>query len=256
VVAIVTWVWPLRIVGGILSAGGGVGLVAAMTAMNRIGDCGNGYDPPCPPGIENDFYLMGGAILAIAVGSIMTWGVGLCVAIVAAGVAALAYSQTVPADLQAGEFIIAGVCFGLLALGIAVGSAAVRSAAAKRRAIEERIDEETRFMERATMVAGRVAALRDTGSTISDDPQAAITVSYTRCDGTTAQVETIDVVPRLNVPRPGDAATVWYDAVTGEAIGKLGSPQSHSVAAKFPDARHPSSIRGTRRRRHRRHPPE
>jgi hypothetical protein len=228
-------VWPLRIVGGILSAGGGVGLVAAMTAMNRIGHCGNGYDPPCPPGIENDFFLMGGAVLAIAVGAIMTWGVGLVVAIVAAGTAALTYSLIVPAEVRSGEFIIAGVCVGLLVLGVAVGWSAVRSATATRRAVERRIAEETRFMERATMAAGTVAALRDTGKTINDNPESVITINYTRRDGGTTQTEIVEVVPRLNVPRPGDAATVWYDAATGEAIAKLGSPQSHSEAAKLPD---------------------
>jgi hypothetical protein len=60
---------PARILGGILAAGGGVALV---TAMERIGDCGNGYDPPCPPGIENDVFLMAGAVISIAVGSILT----------------------------------------------------------------------------------------------------------------------------------------------------------------------------------------
>ena len=238
VVAIVARVKPLRIFGGILAGGGGVGLVAAMTAMERIGDCGNGYDPPCPPGIENDFYLMGGAILAIAVGSIITWGVGLAVAIVAAGVAALVYSQTVPADLQAGEFITAGVCFGLLALGAAIGSAAVRRGAAKRKAIEEQIAAETRFMQQATMVAGTVTALRDTGTTINDNPEAAITVTYTRADGTTARVETIQLVPRLEIPRPGDPATVWYDPVTGKVIAKLGRLETHSAPAKYPDTPH------------------
>ena len=63
---------PARILGGILAAGGGVALVTAMTAMERIGDCGNGYDPPCPPGIENDVFLMAGAVISTAVGSIMT----------------------------------------------------------------------------------------------------------------------------------------------------------------------------------------
>jgi hypothetical protein len=114
-------VTPVRILGGILAAGGGVALVTAMTAMERIGDCGSGYDPPCPPGIENDFVLMAGAVMAIAVGSIMTWGVGLAVAVVAAGVAALVYSQTVPTDLRIGEFVTAAVCFGLLAVAIAIG---------------------------------------------------------------------------------------------------------------------------------------
>jgi len=64
---------------------------------------------------------MAGAVMAIAVGSIMTWGVGLAVAVVAAGVAALVYSQTVPTDLRIGEFVTAAVCFGLLAVAIAIG---------------------------------------------------------------------------------------------------------------------------------------
>jgi hypothetical protein len=223
-------VTPLRVVGGILAAAGGVALVAAMTAMDRIGDCGNGYDPPCPPGIENDFYLMAGAVVCIAIGSIMTWGVGLVVAIAAAGVAALVYSQTVEANLRSDEFITAGVCFGLLAVGVAIGSAAVRAGAAKRRAIEERIAEETRFKRHATMTAGTVAALRDTGITVNDNPQALITVAYARADGTTAQVDTTEVVPRLEVPRRGDPATVWYDPSTGKALAKLGNPQSHSTS--------------------------
>ncbi|ORW28280.1 hypothetical protein AWC19_27310 [Mycobacterium palustre] len=67
-----------------------------------------------------------------------------------------------------------------------------------------------------------------------------VTISYTRRDGSTAQVETVQVVPRMNVPRPGDAATVWYDTVTGEAIGRVGSPQSHGGAATFPDTPHAS----------------
>lgn len=225
--------------GGILAGGGGIALVAAMTAMERIGSCGNGYDAPCPSDIGNDFLLMGGAVMAVAIGSVITWGVGLVVAMVAAGLAALVYSQTVPAQLQTGELITAGVCFGLLALVIAVGSTAVRGAAAKRKAIEERFAEEGRFTESAIMVAGTATALRDTGATINANPEAGITVGYARADGTPAQVETIQVVPRLEIPRPGDPATVWYDAVSGKAIAKLGSPESHSAPAKFPDTRHP-----------------
>jgi hypothetical protein len=123
---------PLRIVGGVLAGAGGVGLVAAMTAMERIGDCGNGYDLPCPPEIGNDFYLMGGSVIAIAVGSIMTWGVGLAIAILTAGIAALIYSQTLPANLRTGEFITAAVCFGLLGLGFAIGWGAVRAGPGNR----------------------------------------------------------------------------------------------------------------------------
>ena len=201
-------------------------MVVAMTAMDRIGNCGNGYDSPCPPAIANDFYVMAGAVIAIAVGSIMTWGVGLALAIAAAGITALVYSQTVPSDLQAGEFITAGVCFGLLAIGAAVGANAMRGAAAKRKAIEELIAEETRFKQGAAIAEGTVTALRDTGTTINDDPEAAITISYARADGTTAETEIVAVVPRLEIPRRGDPATVWYDPGTSKAIAKLGSPTS------------------------------
>jgi hypothetical protein len=227
---------PLRIVGGLLAAAGGVGLVAAMTAMDRIGDCGNGYDLPCPPEIANDFYLMGGSGIAIAIESIMTWDVGLAIAIVTAGIAALVYSQTVPTNLRTGELITAAVCFGLLGLGFAFGWGAVRAGAAKRRAIEAQIAEEARFMQRATMVAGTVTALTDTGVTINDNSEAAVTITYTRGDGTTAQVETMQVVPRPEIPRRGDPATVWYDVSTGRAIAKLGSPQSRSAPSSFPDS--------------------
>jgi hypothetical protein len=154
-----------------------------------------------PPSTENDFYLMAAAVIAIAAGSIMSWGAGLAVAIAAAGVTALVYSQTVPADLRTGEFITASVCFGLLAMGIAIGWAALRGAAAKRRAIEEQMAEETRREQRAMRVAATVTALRDTGTTVDDNPQAAIMVRYARRDGTTFEVETVQVAP------PGNPAT-------------------------------------------------
>jgi hypothetical protein len=74
------------------------------------------------------------------------------------------------------------------------------------------------------MTTGTVTALRDTGTTINDNPQAAITITYSRADGTTAQVETTQVLSRLEIPRRGDPATVWYDPSTGDALAKLGSP--------------------------------
>ena len=153
-----------------------------------------------------------------------------------AGIAALIYSQTVPANLRTGEFTIAAVCFGLLGLGFAIGRGAVRAGAAQRKAIEAQIAEEGRFMQRATMVAGTVTALTDTGVTINDNPEAAVTVTYARGDGTTAQLETVQVVPRLEIPRRGDPATVWYDPSTGRAIAKLGSPQSHGAPSNLPDS--------------------
>lgn len=231
VLVIVAHVKPLRIVGGTLAGGGGVALVAAVTAMSRVGSCGNGYDAACPPGTGNQFLLMTGAVLAIAIGSVMTFGVGLLVAMLTAGVTALIYALTVPANLRTGEYVMVGVCFGLPALLFAIGRAAVRRGAATRKAVEERIVADRLFREQATVVTGTVTALRDTGVTINDDPEAGIMIGYTRADGTPAQVETIQVVPRLEIPRPGDPATVWYDPVSGKALANLGSPDSQSAPA-------------------------
>jgi uncharacterized membrane protein len=222
---------PLRIAGLILAGGGGVALVSAITSMSRIGSCGNGYDAPCPPGTASQFLLMTVAILAIAIGSVMTIGLGLLFAMVTAGVAAIAYAVSVPASMRTGEYVTAGVCFGLLALLAAIGQSAVRRGAAARKSAREQIAADREFRERATMVAGTVTALRDTGVTINDNPQAAIMISYTRADGIPAQAETVQVLPRLQIPRPGDPATVWYDPATGKALAELGSPDSHRAPA-------------------------
>lgn len=231
VLVTVACVKPLRIVGGTLAGGGGIALVAAMTAMSRVGSCGNGYDAPCPPGTGDQFLLMAGAVLAIAIGSVMTLGLGLLIATLTAGVAALVYSLTVPANLRTGEYVTAGVCFGLLALLLVFGGSVAREIAAKRKAVQEQIAADALFRERATMVAGTVTALRDTGETINDNPQAAIMISYTRADGTAARVETIQVVQRLEIPRPGDPATVWYDPFSGKALARIGGPDSQSEPA-------------------------
>ncbi len=46
-----------------------------------------------------------------------------------AGVTALVYSLSVPANMRTDEFVTAGVCFGLLALVLAFGLSAARGAA-------------------------------------------------------------------------------------------------------------------------------
>jgi hypothetical protein len=115
-----------------------------------------------------------------------------------------------------------------------VGRRTVRGGAAKRKAIEKQIAEETRFKQRATMAMGTVTALRDTGTTINDNPEPAITVTYTRADGTTAQVEAIEVVLRLEIPRRGDPATVWYDPSTGKGSREARQPAITQRAGEIP----------------------
>jgi hypothetical protein len=219
---------PLRITGAILSGGGGVGLVVAITAMDRISSCGNGYDAPCPPGIANDFFLMGGAIVAIAVGAVMTLGMGLLVGVLTAAVTAIVYSLTVAPSQRTGEYITAGVSLGVGALAYAITRSVLKQVGRLER---EQTTEDRQFRERATMVPGTVIDLRDTGVTINNNPQAAITVSYARDDGTPAQLEMVQVLPRLEIPRRGDPATVWYDPVSDKAQASLGSPEAHTTPA-------------------------
>jgi hypothetical protein len=74
------------------------------------------------------------------------------------------------------------------------------------------------------MAAGVVIGLRDTGVTVDNDPRAEITISYTRLDGTPVQATVTQVVPRLEVPRPGDPVTVWYDPSSPKVVARFGSP--------------------------------
>jgi hypothetical protein len=161
-------------------------------------------------------------VAAIAIGSILNWGVGLVVAIVTAGITALAYSQTVPTHLRSGEFVTASVCFGVLSVGIAIGSAAVRSRAPEREAIEEHIAEESRFNQQATMTRDTVTMLCDNGITINDSHRPRSRSPTSARTARQRKWKTTEMVPPLEVPRGGEPATVWYDPSTGEAIANLG----------------------------------
>ncbi len=69
--------------------------------VRTVDDCSTATISTCAPGIAKDFFLMAGSVIAIAVASIMTWGVGLAIADRwPSGVTALVYSQSVPANLR------------------------------------------------------------------------------------------------------------------------------------------------------------
>jgi hypothetical protein len=113
---------------------------------------------------------------------------------------------------------------GFLAFAVGLVMIVVGTVVAASRKRQQQEAEDRQFTESAPMATGVVTGLRDTGETVNDDPRAEITISYTRPDGTPAQATVTQVVPRLEVPRPGDPATVWYDPSSPKAVAKFGSP--------------------------------
>jgi hypothetical protein len=132
------------------------------------------------------------------------------------------------------DALLVGAGFLALAAGIVMIVAASLVMASRKRKQQEAADSE--FTRSAPMANGVVTALRDTGETVGNDPRAEITISYTRLDGTPAQVTVTQVVPRLEVPRPGDPAIVWYDPSSPKVVAKFGSPALRQPA----DTDHPA----------------
>jgi type II secretory pathway pseudopilin PulG len=217
-----------RIVGAVLAAGGGAAIGHAIEGMGRVGNCGYPGMPVCPSSVGNDMYLMAAGVVILAVGSVLTWGVGILFGLLGAGVTGIAH----------GSVTLAAACLAPLGLILLVGAVTWRRAQARIRAradAAQRADAAERlFTESATMTVGKVTALADTGTTINDNPVATITVSYTRDDGRPATVQTTQMLPRLAIPRPGDRATVWYDPVSGKAAAEVTSARA-DVARRDPD---------------------
>jgi hypothetical protein len=125
-----------------------------------------------------------------------------------------------PGLLQDFLLVIAGfLAFAVGLVMIVVGTLVIASRKKKQQEAEE-----SQFTQSAPMATGVVTGLRDTGETDNNDPRAEITISYTRLDGTAVQATVTQVVPRLEVPRPGDPATVWYDPSSPKVVVKFGSP--------------------------------
>jgi hypothetical protein len=120
------------------------------------------------------------------------------------------------------DFYLVGAGFLAFAVGLVMIVAATIVLASRKRKQQEA--EDSQFMQSAPMATGVVTGLRDTGQTVGNDPRAEITIGYTRPDGTPAQATVTQVVPRLEVPRPGDPAIVWYDPSSPKAVARFGSP--------------------------------
>lgn len=77
---------------------------------------------------------------------------------------------------------------------------------------------ERSFKKRALTALGVVTDIEDTGKIERGQRQVRMTVQYTRIDGSSAQTDTIVMVPRRMTPPPGGNATVWYSPADDETL--------------------------------------
>jgi Protein of unknown function (DUF3592) len=119
-------------------------------------------------------------------------------------------------------FLLTGAGFLAFAIGLVMIVAGSLATASRKR--RQQKAEDGQFIQSAPMATGVITGLRDTGETVGNDPRAEITISYTRLDGTPAEVTVSQVVPRLEVPQPGDPATVWYDPSGPKVVANFGDP--------------------------------
>lgn len=68
------------------------------------------------------------------------------------------------------------------------------------------------LMEHGTKAVGTVTLIRDTGTTINDNPRVAMTFKIEPLDGTPAfEADKTTTVSRVEIPQPGSRYPVWFD---------------------------------------------
>lgn len=201
----------IRAIGTILCVISGFLMVSGIIATTQIGSCGDFSEQACPSGTGADvFKIIGGSFL-LTIGAVMTMGMGVLLACVAAGITLFAEHNGQIATLV-GIFLI--VLPGLIMLGV-MGA---------RRTAATRAVQTAAFKAHAIMVPGVITAVNDTGVTINDNPRVAITVEYRRADGSTGRLEHKRTVSRVAIPGVGSQVTVWYDPTGGKAVVEFTAP--------------------------------
>ena len=217
-----------RIVGLLICAVAAYLFVSGIVGITRTVSCGDIGEQACSPNVGSYIFHMVGGSLLIAVGAVLSVGLGVLLALATAGV-------TLIVDGGGGLETYLGI--GLIVVSVLAGLAVLGA----RQTAAANAVETAGFKARALMVPGVVAAVKDTGVTMNDNPRVAITVTYQREDGSSAQYEHKMLVSRLSIPRPGDTATVWYDPAGPKVLMQLGAPTSSeypvgsTVAGTTPD---------------------
>jgi hypothetical protein len=218
-----------RVVGAVISAAAGVALAWAITSLSRTGSCGDVGQAACPSSAGEAGLVVAGSLILLAIGAVLTWGVGVLLAALSGGVSALVLAAAGPAHSRlpaviVGTVFLAGfVLPGLVALG-------ARRASRRRQALV------AEFRKRAIRAAGVVTAVADTAFTVNDNPQVRLTIHFLRADGTAAETEIEQVVSRLRIPRAGAPATVWYDPGSEETMAELDESHPAGSAVQAPSA--------------------
>jgi hypothetical protein len=218
-----------RVVGAVISAAAGVALAWAITSLSRTGSCGNVGQAACPASAGQAGLVVAGSLILLAIGAVLTWGVGVLLAALSGGVTALVLAAAgpahsrLPAVIVGTAFLAAFVLPGLVALG------ALRASRRRQAHVAE-------FRKRAIRAAGVVTAVADTAFTVNDNPQVRLTIRYSRADGTVAETEVKQMVSRLRIPQAGAPATVWYDPGSEGIMAELDESQPADSAVEAPSA--------------------
>jgi hypothetical protein len=203
-----------HMVGGILAVVAAEAILWAVTGMVHGGACGDVGRPVCPSDDAWRAVALFAGLTALVLGAVLTWGVGLLFGCLIAGVTALALSVVGPADERVSSLVIGGCFIALPCLIVAPILVSMRFSRGRKAKVAA-------FKERALSSNGVVTDVAETGVVINDDPRVRITVEYLRFDGARAQTETIQLVSRRRIPKPGDYVAVWYEAEGDQVLTEL-----------------------------------
>lgn len=222
-------------VGGLLCVVGAILVVTAILSLVQTGTCGGEGAPPCPPTSNVAVGELIGGTLLVVIGSIMSVAVGLLIFLVAGGGYAIV-RVFVDSSSATGPDLITAAIFLAIPTLLAILGFIIEGRRRRREAAM------ARFRQVAQRADGVIASVNDTGVTINENPRVRLTVDYRRPDHTTAQVEKEMVVPRLNIPRPGQPVTLWYDPYGNEAIVEFDAAADAAVTPESAAATPESDI--------------
>lgn len=110
----------MHAVGAVICAVAGVLIVTSILGLSRVGSCGGVGDPVCPAGLSRDVFTLVGSIVFLAVGGVMTFGVGFFLAVLT-GAVALIFDGHGTGPVVIGVVILA-VPAAVLLLAMTVGA--------------------------------------------------------------------------------------------------------------------------------------
>lgn len=205
----------------VLGLAGLAGLMYSVWGLIDLDSCGASGAPPCPDAADAYPFVMIAAIVAVVVGSMLgEGGVAFVLAVPAFSVMLLTKAFV---DRSPGDRMALASAGGGLALLTLVGVVGLILWGRKR-------ERARRLTQTGMKARGHVATVRDTGTTINDDPRVEITFDIEPVDGSPRwQGRKKMLVPRTAIPRPGEVFPVWYDPAQPQDAWVVGLPSDRPI---------------------------